>query len=63
LAIINPRYQKNYGYLALGGVTVGLYVMATVVKNIGSPYLLAGVLVAITALGLIVFRYRVSRFF
>ncbi len=37
--------------------------MATVVKNIGSPYLLAGVLVAITALGLIVFRYRVSRFF
>ncbi len=62
-AIINPRYQKNYGYLALGVVTVGLYVMATVVKNIGSPYLLAGVLVAITALGLIVFRYRVSRFF
>jgi len=62
-AIINPRYQKNYGYLALGVITVVLYVMATVIQNIGSPYLLGALLIAITILGLILFRYRVARFF
>jgi lipopolysaccharide export system permease protein len=62
-AIINPRYQKNYGYLALGVITIGLYVIATVIQNMGSPYLLLGSIITIIVLGLILFRYRVSRFF
>jgi len=62
-AIINPRYQKNYGYLALGVITIALYVIATILQNIGSPHLLVGFLVGITILGLMLFRYRVARFF
>ncbi|HIO95630.1 MAG TPA: LptF/LptG family permease [Campylobacterales bacterium] len=62
-SIINPRYQKNYAYHVLGVTTVALYIIATTLKSSGSLLLLGLAIVSIFSLGLILFRYKVSRFF
>lgn len=62
-AIINPRYQKSYAYQVLGITTVAFYVIATSLKNSGSFAIMGIAIVAIFALGWLLFRYKVSRFF
>ena len=62
-SIINPRYQKNYAYYALGVTTVSLYVIATVLKNQGSILMLVTALFFTYTIGHILFKYRVIRYF
>jgi len=62
-AIINPRYQKNYAYYALGITTIFLYVIATILDNKGSFLLLSTTLLFTYSIGYILFRYRVARYF
>jgi len=62
-SIINPRYQKNYAYPILGITTIGLYAIATLLKNQGS-FLLLGISVILTfLLGIFLFRHYVERYF
>ncbi|HHB93590.1 MAG TPA: hypothetical protein ENK88_00375 [Campylobacterales bacterium] len=62
-SIINPRYQKSYAYPALAITTVLLYVIATIIQNQGSLPLLIGSIVTINIIGLILFHYKVSKYF
>ena len=62
-AIINPRYQKNYAYIALGVTIITLYIIATSLRNHGNFIALAVAIFAITAIGHILFRQKVARYF
>jgi len=62
-SIINPRYQKSYAYPALAITTILLYVIATIIQNQGSIALLIGSLITITIIGLVLFHYKVSKYF
>lgn len=62
-SIINPRYQKNYAYIALGVTIVGLYAIATSLKNQGNFIALGGAMVAVTLLGHLLFHAKVARYF
>ena len=62
-SIINPRYQKNYAYPILGATTIGLYAIATLLKNQGT-FLLLGIAILVTfLLGIFLFRHYVQRYF
>lgn len=62
-SIINPRYQKSYAYLVLGITTILLYVTATLLQNSGSLILFGVSITATIVIGLILFHYRVKRYF
>ncbi len=62
-SIINPRYQKSYAYPALAITTVLLYVIATLLQNQGSLILLIASVVITTLIGLILFHYKVAKYF
>lgn len=62
-AIINPRYQKNYAYHALGITTVSLYVIATFLKNQGNFLLLGLFVLGTFIVSHLFFKYKVSKFF
>lgn len=62
-SIINPRYQKNYAYVALGITVVMLYVIATSLKNQGNPIILLIAILTIFAIGHYLFRRHVTRYF
>ncbi len=62
-SIINPRYQKSYAYLVLGLTILLLYVVATLLQNQGSFMLLGISVVTTTVIGIILFHYRVARYF
>ena len=62
-AIINPRYQKNYAYQILGLTTIGLYAIATLLKNQGTPLLLGISILSTFMIGILLFRKYVQRYF
>jgi len=62
-SIINPRYQRSYAYPALTLTTVILYVIATLLQNQGSLIFLAISVVATTIVGLVLFHYKVAKYF
>jgi len=62
-AIINPRYQKSYAYHILGLTTIGLYAMATLLKNQGTPLMLVVSIVVTSLIGIVLFRRNVQRYF
>ncbi len=62
-SIINPRYQKSYAYPILGLTILLLYVIATLLQHQGNPIFLAISLLTVTVIGLILFHYRVARYF
>ena len=62
-SIINPRYQKNYAYHILGVTTIGLYAVATLLKNQGTPLLLGASIIFTFTIGIFLFRKNVQRFF
>jgi lipopolysaccharide export system permease protein len=62
-SIINPRYQKSYAYPALAITTVLLYVIATLLQNQGSLPLLIASVISINIIGLVLFHYKVSKYF
>ena len=62
-SIINPRYQKNYAYHILGLTTIGLYSIATLLKNQGTPLLLGISIIITFIIGIVLFRRNVQRFF
>ena len=62
-AMINPRYQKNYAYIALGVTIIALYVIATYLKNHGNFITLVVAVFALAAIGRILFQQKVARYF
>jgi lipopolysaccharide export system permease protein len=62
-SIINPRYQKNYAYQVLGLTTIGLYAIATLLKNQGTPLLLGISILSTFIIGILLFRKNVQRYF
>jgi len=62
-SIINPRYQKSYAYPALAITTILLYVIATLIQNQGSILLLIGSVITINIIGLVLFHYKVSKYY
>jgi len=62
-SIINPRYQKSYAYPALGITIILLYIIAIAIQKQGSIALLVGSLISITIIGLILFQYKVAKYF
>ena len=62
-AIINPRYQKSYGYIVLALTTLLLYIIATLLQKYGSFLLLGVALGSTLIIGLLLFHFRVLRYF
>jgi lipopolysaccharide export system permease protein len=62
-SIINPRYQKSYAYPVLGLTTLLLYVVATLLQNQGSLILLGVAVITTIVIGVVLFHYRVARYF
>ena len=62
-SIINPRYQKSYAYPILGITILLLYIVATLLQKHGIPLTLGISLLTVTITGLVLFQYRVSRYF
>jgi lipopolysaccharide export system permease protein len=62
-SIINPRYQKSYAYPILALTATALYTIATVLRKDGTFLLLTLAIVATATIGLMLFKYKVSRFF
>lgn len=62
-SIINPRYRKTYAYPILGLTIVGLYVVATILKQQGTFPLLITAIVVTTSFGLWLFHKYVTKHF
>lgn len=62
-SMINPRYQKNYAYVALAFTIVLLYTVATTLKSQGNPITLTVALIFVPFIGHLLFRFKVARFF
>jgi lipopolysaccharide export system permease protein len=62
-SIINPRYQNNYAYPILAITATALYSIASVLMKNGSIILISTAIITVTIIGILLFRYRVSRFF
>ena len=62
-SIINPRYQKNYAYPVLAITSTALYSVASVLIKNGSIQIISIAIISSIMIGIILFKYRVTRFF
>jgi len=62
-SIINPRYNKNYAYYVLGGTTVMLFGIATILDKLGTPLILLTTIILIVLLGYALLKRNVLRYF
>ncbi|KYJ87336.1 LptF/LptG family permease [Sulfurovum riftiae] len=62
-AMINPRYQSNYSFIIIFGVTFFLYLIASSLEKWGNLPSLVIAAVATFVLGRVLFEKRVARYF
>jgi len=62
-SMINPRYQRNYAFLIIFGVTFFLYLIASTLEKWGNIPLLLIVAILTYILGKSLFQRRVARYF
>ena len=62
-SIIHPRYQKSYTYLTGFGVSVMVYVTASLLRKQGTPLLLLSVSLLFLLLSALLFRYKTKAHF